>query len=329
MLIGRRIDPGLETDTVKAPVVPPLPSRQSGPYPRHVFQARRFGEAHDHVVVEQLPVFTGNEDRPPRKRSPGCGFGDEIGILVHDVLKIVVSAVVRTFRIGCENSAQGSALTRIIEIHARIGLQVGLGKAEFHAIIGRHDQRQESQPRWIEFREPGYGIKVLERGLELAPERYDLGSVTIPHIGNPARPVSRETGARLFGNDDQRFIRRGDKTVSDPVVVGPELEGKTLPEIGPQPVIAIRNPLLDIKRRGERGIGRPFANPGRLRRAAPYGPVVQRHRDRRRRHDRAAVHMDLISEALPERQCDPDRPVGRRDRITLFAGDSNPRKQCK
>ena len=61
-----------------------------------------------------------------------------------------MSAVMRTLRIRCENTAQGVPLTGIIEVHARIGLQVGLGKAEFHTVVGSHDQWQESQSRRIE-----------------------------------------------------------------------------------------------------------------------------------------------------------------------------------
>ena len=323
MLIGRRIDPGLETDAVESPVVPPLPSCQSRAYPRHVFETRRFGQPHDHVVIEQLPVLAGNEDRSPRERSPGCGLGDEIVVFIHDVLEIVMSAVMRTLRIRCENTAQGVPLTGIIEVHARIGLQVGLGKAEFHTVVGSHDQWQESQSCRIELRKSGYGIEVLERSLELAPERDDLSTVAVPHIGYPTCPVLRKSGARLFGSDNQRPVRRGNESVGDSIIVGSKFNGETLPEISPQPVIVVCDPLFNIKRRRKRSIDHPFADAGRLRRTSPHGPVVQRHRHRRRSHDRSTVDTDLIGDPVPDRQCNPDRPVGRMDRITFFAGSGS------
>ena len=241
-----------------------------------------------------------------------------------------MSPVVRPFRIRSENTAQRISLAGIIEIHTRIGLQIGLGETEFHAIVGCYDQRQESQSCGIEFRKPGYGIEVLERGFELTPEGYDLGSVTIPNIRDPASPVSRETSAGLFGSDGQRFIRRRDETIGHPVVIGPELDGETRSEIGPQPVVAIRNPRLDIKRRGERGIDGPFTDTERLRRTAPYGSVAQRHRHRSGRHDRPAVHTDFIGAPLSDGQCNPDRLIRRKNRITFFTNcECGNAKQCK
>jgi len=48
-----------------------------------------------------------------------------------------------------------------------------------------------------------------------------------------------------------------------------------------------------------------------------------RHRPRRGSHDRSTVDSDLVGDPVSDRQCNPDRPVGRMDRITFFTGSGS------
>ena len=278
VFIGFVVDSRLEVHAVEVPGVPPVPGHLAGFDPRDVLHARGRGEAVYQVVVGQLDVASGDGEDAPREGAGPRGAGDEVLALGHQQLQFVVPALHLLGRIGREVAPQGLAARGIVEVHARVVLQVGLGDDDFRR-SGVCQDGQEGQMVVGDLRDGLGGVGVFEAVEVVAGQSRLL--LSVPRVGNQCREVLRETDVHQFVGDGDFALHRGAEPVGHAVVIGAEVDSVIPFERERQGVVTVLDDAAFVKGRLNGLVDafrRRLAHRGLLSEHAPVGECERKGR---------------------------------------------------
>ena len=248
IFIGGLVDPRREVHAGKPPVVPPLPRGLAGFDPRNIVEPAGRSELPDQIVVREPGILPHDTERPPRQPVSRRKGGYERLVLLDHALHAVVTARHDLPRRGRENAFEFVRAASVQE-HARIGFEVGVRDADVHTPGRLHEQRQERQAGGVHFAKRRTGIGVLERLHELLAESQSVVPARgVAHIGHECDGSRSEPEPGLFARNEHLAGLTRDEAVSHRVVIGPELQRKSLPEIDHDPVAAILHLPLFINR---------------------------------------------------------------------------------
>ena len=315
VLVGLVVDAGLEVHAVEIPVVPPVPRHLSGPDPRCVFDPGFGRQTVDHVVVEQLAVLPGDDDRAPRKRPLADGRSDVPLTFAHEHLQPVVPSLLLALGIGGENAAQFGRFAVAAQVEPRIAFEIGLRYDQFVASVELDERREEDQPSGVELRDPGRGVGVLERVEELALE------IEIPaacDIGYDGPAIRWEGEGNAFVPDAERALPVGGEAVGQSVVVETEDKAEVAAEREHQLVVTLPDPAFLVEGRGDRPIDGALFRPDDTGVPPEHLAVFEGHGDGRRSEQRRVAGIESYADLLPDGHRRAEVAVRRGQRIDFL-----------
>ena len=275
ILIGLGIDSGTEVHARDVPGVPPIPSHLAGPNPRRVVDLRGLGEQPAQIARGETGIRTHHGDAP-RKRARALDPGDVISPLLDEDLDIIIAAGLAPQRIRSETPLQRSAAVAVVEVHARVIVEIRLGEADVHPVVRMHHGRQEDQTAGVELRERRFGIYILERVVPLGIDRTRI----VAHVRNCYRAIGRKAVVGLLRGDLERILRSSGEAVRDTVVVNAKLHRPVVPHLQRETVIMVANRRGAVKRRGKHGVGTRANGFRYAGRRTPHAAVGELQTDR-------------------------------------------------
>ena len=322
VFIGFVVDSRLEVHAVEVPGVPPVPGHLAGFDPRNVLHARGCGETVDHVVVGQLDVASGDGEDAPREGAGPRGAGDEVLALGHQQLQFVVAALHLLGRIGREVAPEGLAARGVVEVHARVVLQVGLGDDDFRR-SGVCQDRQEGQAVVGDLRDGLGGVGVFEAVEVVAGQPRFL--LAVAGVGDQRREVLRETDVHQLVRNGDFVLHRGAEPVGRAVVIGPEVDAVIPFERKRQRVVSVLDGAALVKGRFDDFVDafcRRLAHRGF---AAEHAPVGERERKGRGGDQLFAVARNGVGDGVgADIHAYGDFPVGGFQIVGFGCGNSGP-----
>ena len=283
VLVGLRVDPGLEVDAVDVVGVPPVPGHLAGLDPRRVGDPRGRGEQVDDRVRHQVLVLLRDAQHAPRVRARALRHRDVVG-RPHD-LEVAVALELLLERVRRKDAFERGA-ARAAQPQARVVLDVGVGDRDLHPVGVHHRRGARERPR-LELLQGAPGVVPLVVGEEaLLLVKVDA-------------PVAREAEARLLAVDPHlRFVQAGLEAVGDSFVEGTEGHGVAALELDPELVVALAHGRrLLAHRRLEDSVHVIAPGGAHPRREAQRRPV-DAQRERRVLEQRTAGQQDVEAQPL-------------------------------
>lgn len=273
-------------------------------------------------VVGQLDVASGDGEDAPREGAGPRGAGDEVLALGHQQLQFVVASLHLLGRIGREVAAQGLAARGVVEVHARIVLQVGLGDDDFRR-SGVCQDGQEGQAVVGDLRDGLGGVGVFEAVEVVAGQPRFL--LAVAGVGDQRREVLRETDVHQLVRNGDFVLHRGAEPVGRAVVIGPEVDAVIPFERKRQRVVSVLDGAALVKGRFDDFVDafcRRLAHRGF---AAEHAPVGERERKGRGGDQLFAVARNGVGDGVgADIHAYGDFPVGGFQIVGFGCGNSGP-----
>ena len=206
-----------------------------------------------------------------------------------------MSALLHPLRVGGKDSIK-SAIS-LLQVHARIGLQVAFAEEHLDAVAAVDHQREEHQPLAIELPDGLGDIGILKSRVE--------GVLTACiHIGHGGGRSLWETERSLFGHHIESLAACGGKAVGHPIVVGTQLNAPASTEVEGKALILFTNRCGTVERRGYRLVAAALAGTNQARcRSTPYGAVAQGHGERRGGDGLVSIVSHLVGNLTAYTDC--------------------------
>ena len=172
-----------------------------------------------------------------------------------------MSALLHVLGVACEHGREGVAAVGRRQVHAGIVLDVRLGEGHLHAVFRLHGQRQEHETLLVELRQRSYGVRVLERVVELALV-VAVGSGLHERCRGGVVGVEMEVGSLV--DDVESLFLRAHESVCHAVVVGAELHAPSAFQRERELVVVVAYAGGAVERGTDRGVYRLGLRPRHL-----------------------------------------------------------------